>query len=170
MISIDGLVWDIPCDISRVSEMRSSNISGALLDRSYFNDVLGTYLKYDVTLACPPGMPRKYATIYELLTTPRAEHQFVLPYNNNTITVVGRVTAVSDVYVRLPGGAVYWKGTKFTIEANQPSKMLTLYEAETYGGIPIVPEVDSVEVGDLYQYTADGWVMVTYGDADARRY
>ena len=38
--SIDGLEWNVPCQIERTSEMTPSEISGMLLDKSYFNDVV----------------------------------------------------------------------------------------------------------------------------------
>jgi hypothetical protein len=38
MFVLDGMSWDIPCDIERIAEMKASEISGMLLDKSYFND------------------------------------------------------------------------------------------------------------------------------------
>lgn len=68
MITIDGYQWPVPCDIEREAEMTPSEISGMMLDKTYFNDVLGTYMRYDVSLAVPPKLEREYDEIYETLT------------------------------------------------------------------------------------------------------
>lgn len=169
MFTIDGLTWDVPCEITRAAEITASDISGMLLDRSYFNDVLGTFMRYDVSLSAAFLKSARYAQIYEALTDPRDGHSFVLPYNNGTIEITGRVERVTDVYVLLPGGASYWKETRFAILANHPSKTLSLAQAVHRGRAPL-PEITSVYVGDNYTYTEDGWMQMNYGDGDATSY
>ena len=44
MLTIDGVVYDVKVDVRRTAEMTASDISGLMMDKSYFNDVLGTYL------------------------------------------------------------------------------------------------------------------------------
>ena len=36
--SIDGLEWQYPCQITREAKLTASDISGMMLDKSYFND------------------------------------------------------------------------------------------------------------------------------------
>ena len=165
MFTIDGITWDYPCSIERVAEMTPSEISGMLLDKSYFNDVIGTYMQYTIRMAVPLDNRDKYETIYEALTEPVEGHTFVLPYNYSTITIVGRVESISDVYVRLPNGGAYWKGIQFTVVANSPSKEMGLTETITRGRSPM-PDSATVEVGDVYERTANGWVKRNYADAD----
>ena len=62
--SIDGNAWNYPCTIQRVAEVTPSDISGMLLDKQYFNDVLGTWMKYTVTIAVPKDREEDYTTIY----------------------------------------------------------------------------------------------------------
>lgn len=165
--TIDGLRWDVPCKIERVAEVKPSEISGMLLDRSYFNDVLGTWLKYTVSIAVPAGMERTYVNLYEQLTEPVDGHLFVLPYNMGTISVTGRIDVVKDQYVRKPSG--HWRGTTFTITANHPMKYNTLGEAITMG-LAALPEAGSVQVGQMYTYTNNGWSLTEYDDADLKAY
>ena len=166
MFSIDGLTWDIPCDIERTAEISASEISGLMLDKSYFNDVLGTYMKYTIKLAVPVNMKDEYVQIYEAITNPADGHTFVLPYNDSTITITARVESISDVYVRLANGGVYWKGIRFSIIANHPSKAMTLGQMVVAGRAPL-PNVADPQIGDSYTYTASGWVpSVQYEDAD----
>ena len=94
MFSIDRYSWPWPCDVERVSEMKPSKISGLMLDKNYFNDVLGTYMSYTVSIAVPPERRDEYTPLYECLTDPSDGHVFTLPYNQGTI---------QDVVVRQRG-------------------------------------------------------------------
>ncbi len=168
MFTIDGLTWDIPCDIDRVMEVRPSDISGLLMDKTWFNDVLGTYLRYSVTLAANPDDMTAYYQIMETLNAPVDGHAFVLPYNESTIQITARVENVRDVYVMLPGGATYWKGTKFDVIANGPTKEQALGEVIARGMSPL-PDVSGPREGDIYIYTNGAWTPYTapsYADAD----
>lgn len=170
MLTIDGIVWPIPCKITRTAEIKPSEISGLMLDKSYFNDVIGTYMSYTVAIAVPMNMRDDYATIYEKLTDPDDGHTFVLPYNGVTVTITGRVESVQDEYVRLPGGGVYWRGTQFTVIANHPTKHYSLGQA-LIRGRKAMPEVSSPQEGDTWSYTNGAWVKTaSYEDADVIYY
>lgn len=123
---IDSIRYNMVCSIEREAEIRSSNISGQLLDRNYFNDVMGTYMQYTISMAIPAGQEDAYAELFEILSDPKASHTFDLPYNQGRITIVGRVQTVSDRYYREENGVHLWRGTQFTIIANEPSKVNTL--------------------------------------------
>ena len=163
MFYIDGIECDVICEIERVTEVRSSEISGTMLDGSYFNDVVGSFLQYNVTIKVPLNQMDKYATIYELLTEPVDGHQFILPYNQGTIEITARVENVSDKYSRLPGGRKYWRDTSFSIIANHPSKQISLGEAISRGRTPL-PEITDPEEGDTYTYHNGAWVVVPNAD------
>ena len=160
MITIDGYEWDVPCDIEREAEMTPSEISGLMLDRSYFNDVLGTYMRYDVTLAVPPSREADYATLYETLTDPVDAHMFVLPYNQTTLNLTARVENVQDVLVYTTTRRQLWKGIKFTVIANHPTKSMSLGKVIDRGKSPL-PEVIGLPIGTLYVLTENGWVDAT---------
>lgn len=165
MFSIDGITWDVPCTIERTAEVTPSEISGLLLNKRYFNDVLGTYMKYKVRIAVPIGYMERYADIYETLTQPVDGHTFVLPYNEDEIEITGRVQVISDRWVKMPNDTSHWRDTTFTVIANHPSKEVTLGQAISTG---ITPEPSGVEaeIGDLFEYTATGWVQRFYTNAD----
>lgn len=165
MFSIDGLTWPYPCDIERVSEVRSSSISGDLLTGEYFNDVMGTYLQYTVSVAVPLTDRDQYELFYEALNDPVDGHAFVFPYGQGTISITARVDSVSDTFVRLPNGGKYWKGTRFTVTTNHPVKQETLSGVMARGRSPL-PEASEVQTGDIYTYTSTGWVLTNYTDAD----
>lgn len=169
MITIDGVVWSVPCDITREAEVRPSEISGLMLDRSWFNDVIGTYMSYTVSIAVPVTLRDLYEQIYEILTGPVDGHAFMLPYNNGQIAVTGRVQGVKDELVRFPGDVNHWKGIVFTIISNAPTKYYTLGELLARGRSPL-PEIAAVQEGDIYTYTSTGWVKTNYADADSRYY
>ena len=142
--------------------MTASDISGMLLDKSYFNDVIGTYMRYDVKVAVPFGMESEWNSMYETITQPIDGHQFVLPYANGVVTVTGRVQDIKDVYVRLQDNKLHWRGISFSIIANHPTKQYTLSEILTIGAAPL-PDASDVNVGDVYEYTANGWETIADG-------
>lgn len=165
MITVDRINYDFKCQIARMMEIRASEISGQMLDRSYFADIEGTYMNYEVTLEYPPRDQNSYESFLSLLNAPTGSHTFILPYDRSEITIVGRVEQISDNYVRLPGGKVFWKGTSFSILSNHPTKSLTLGEAIT-AGMSQPPESGAAQIGDTYTYTDSGWIPTNYIDAD----
>lgn len=169
MFSIDGIVWPYPCTIERKAEMKPSDISGELLDKTYFNDVLGTYMSYSVRIAVPLTDRDTYTQIYEAITAPVDGHSFVFPYNNGSVTITARVQDIADTYTDLHGDGVYWKGIQFTAVANHPTKEVTLAGVIERGRAPI-PDVAAPAIGDLYEYTEDGWEFREFTDADAVYY
>ena len=169
MFTIDGITWPVPCQIECVSEVRPSQISGLLLDKSWFNDVVGTYLSYTVALAIPMNLREQYGQLYETLTDPVDGHVFTLPYDQGDLTVTGRVRDVSDQYVRLSGGEVVWKGPRFTIVSNHPSKQMSLGETLARGRAPL-PDIAAAHPGDIYTYTPTGWQKTPYSNADTIYY
>lgn len=170
MFTIDGVQYNVECSIERKSEIKTSDISGMLLDGHIFNDVLGTYYSYEVRLTMPLRNKGRYGNLIEQLTEPVEGHTFVLPYNNDTLQLTGIVVDPEDVWVRLPSGYTYWDGLRFTINANGPTKALTLGEAISRGLTPL-PDVYDPQIGDTYTFTADGWEAASsYPDADTTAY
>ena len=163
--SVDGVEWEYPCTIQRVAEVQASDISGLMLNKTYFNDVIGTYLKYTVSIAVPKGHENDYTTIYELLSAPVNYHTFVLPYNEGDITINGRMQVISDQYVRLPNDKQTWRKTTFEIISNTPSKTASGATIQNYGLTPY-PDAPNVTVGDFYEYTSGGWIQRDYSDGD----
>lgn len=165
MIQIDGLRWDVPCQIKRTAEITASEISGLLLDKSYFNDVLGTWMRYEITLAVPMDRVGDFTALYEVLCQPVDGHVFVLPYNEESIQVTGRVENISDTWYRLGGGGSYWEGCSFTLIGNAPTKTMTLNQVITRGRTPL-PDVADVAIGTTYTFTENGWQRMEYADGD----
>lgn len=155
MFTIDGVQWDLPCDIKRKADMRASDISGLMLDGSYFNDVLGTYMDYDVKIVVPIGTEERYNDLYEVLTKPVDGHSFILPYGNSIVSITGRVESVSDLYTKV-GNKTHWRGIAFSVKSNYPTKTSDLGEVLTVGLAPR-PDVLSPTVGMAYVYTSTGW-------------
>ena len=124
-IIVDGFSYGVACSIKRQAEIKSSDVSGMLLDKTYHNDVIATYMQYTIDIAVPRGKEMQYASLYEVLTNPVASHNFVLPYNQGTIQFNGRVEVVSDEYYREINDVTVWHKTSFVVTANEPSKVPT---------------------------------------------
>ena len=122
MFSVDGVEYNVFCDITREAEIKASSCSGMLLNKRYFNDPLATYLKYTINMVVPVSEMAAYAELYDILIDPVAEHRFVLPYNNTFIGFDARVETVSDRYYK-KGGTAVWRGTQFTVIVNDPVRL-----------------------------------------------
>ena len=86
MFTIDGITYNVFCDIERQVEIKGSDLSGMLLNKQNYKDVLGSYIQYTISMAIPVTEMANYAELYEKLTDPVATHQITMPYNNTTIT------------------------------------------------------------------------------------
>ena len=160
VFTIDNVEYNVMCSIEREAEIKASDISGMLMDGTIFWDILGTYMTYDVKLTMPLRNKARYAMLIDQLTEPVDGHTFVLPYDDGEIELTGKVDAPADVWEELPSGYTFWKGLKFTITANHPSREMSL-EDVINRGLPTIPDVSEPEIGDTYTYTADGWEKVT---------
>lgn len=163
--TIDGIPFMGLCEIGRTTTIAASEISGLMMDKSYFNDVYGSYLSYSISIRLPVYDKGAYDTIYEMLTDPVDAHSFIFDYGQDHITITGRVEDVSDKLVRTRGNAKYWDALAVTVIANHPSKQMSLGEVVTRGRSPLPSEAGAV-IGDLYEYTASGWERRYYMDAD----
>lgn len=168
-LTIDGIEYDVKCKIVREAHVKSSDISGEMLDKTFFNDVLGTYMQYDVEFEYPLYNQGKYAKLYQVLTEPIDGHVFILPYNQGTIQLTARVEVVRDEYEEMESGRKYWGIPAFSIIANHPTRTITLNQMITRG-ITAAPAEAVADDGDAYVYngTTNDWDLLT--DADDTAY
>lgn len=169
LLVIDGLSFDVKVEVRRTARIESSEISGDMLDLSYFNDVKGTFYDYDVTLKYPLYDRDKYTSLYEALTAPVDGHRFILPYNHSTVDVTARVESVPDQWVERDNGRTFWQALQFTARANHPTRVNTLGEAITRGRTPL-PDIASATIGDTYTMTVNGWQRTEFEDGDSIYY
>lgn len=165
--SIDEFSWDVPCKVEREAEMTASDLSGMLLDRTYFNDVLGTYMKYTVGIAIPKGMENDYHDLYDILTDPKGYHTCILPYNSAYIEVTGKIDSVSDVYVRLPQNKRIWRKIEFDVISCTPTKKYSQDELIKMGTMPL-PDEEEFEEGAAFMFSESEWTELA--DADDSYY
>lgn len=125
MFTIDGITYNVFCDIERQVEIKGSDLSGMLLNKRNFKDVLGSYIQYTVSMAIPVTEMAAYAELYEKLTDPVATHQITMPYNNTMITFDGTIETVSDRYFNKSNDISkgVWRGTQFTAIGATPIKL-----------------------------------------------
>lgn len=116
---IDGLAWVTGCKEMRVMLITESDASGMMLDGTYLSDPLGTWIQYDVTMACPFGKEDLYNTIHDLLSKPVKEHTFRFPYRDSSVTFKGRVTSGPRDNLFQVQGNNYWEGCSFTVVSNK---------------------------------------------------
>jgi hypothetical protein len=166
MFTIDGVTWPYRCSVERAAEVKSSEISGFLLNGNYFNDVIGTYMQYSIKLAIPITDIDRGNALYEILTEPVDGHTFVFPYGGSTVQITGRLDGAPEDVYRMVGNKPYWAGLSFTVTANNPSKSMSLGQVIQRGMTPL-PDVTSPEVGTVYTWTGTGWSASGLPDGDA---
>lgn len=171
MFYIDSTQWPYPIDVTRNPDLRASDVSGQMLDGTYYNDVLGTFMNYTVRMAVPLNQRQLYNTIYGKLLDPVDAHEFILPDSaGGHITFTGYVSGLSDVYVRMPDGTPYWRGIQFNITANTPRKKRTINQA-IQSGRTIFPDIAEHNEGDTWVWTNGRWELsVHYDNADEKHY
>lgn len=167
--SVDGLEWNIPCQIKRVAEVAQSSISGLMMNKTYFNDVIGTYLKYDVAIAVPRGYEEEYSRLYEVLTDPEPYHDFTMPYNEQTVTFRGRVESMTDEWSYTDSNGNWWKGIRFTAIGSVPQKVKDGSTIVNYGLTPF-PDEESAVVGTYWYLASTGWEELDIEDGDDTYY
>lgn len=159
MFSVDGMEFNMPCSIERKANLTASEVSGMLLDKTYMNDIIGTFMQYTVKIAIPRGQEGAYSVLYDILSDPVDGHVWTFPYNQDVVEITGRVDTISDNYYKEENGVNVWRGTSFTVTANHPTKEMTLDEILERGLTP-APSVNSPQSGDTYIFGNNGWTMV----------
>ncbi len=161
--NIDGAEYPVVCEVKRTSKIKATDISGFMMDGRYFNDVMGTYLVFNVVLGIPFWAKDCYDTLYEALNDPVDGHMVEMPYNKSSITINARIEQVDDSPIR---GSKYWKDISFQVISNAPTKQMGLEEVISRGHSPL-PELDNGEDGDCWIYSrGSGWVHEHYDNAD----
>lgn len=123
--TVDGNTYDLVYGVSRQINKRSTDLSGYMMDGSYNSDVIGTYVQYDVTMAVPSGNEAEYAALF-LVLEDKNNHEFVMPFGQGTKTFSGRVTGLSDTFVKAQGNTQIWRAIKFTVTSNEAEDGSTL--------------------------------------------
>lgn len=127
-IIVDGNEYDMVASVKRTAKITQSDASGMMLDKHYHNDIIATYFEYDVDLVVPVGKEYEYTVLYNILTSPVSEHDFILPYNQGWLKLKARVEQVKDEYykdeIRTDGQdpVRVWRKTSFSIIATEPSR------------------------------------------------
>lgn len=160
MFTVDSVQWQYPVDVIRNADIRSSDVSGTMMNGRYYNDVIGTYMSFTVKIAVPINMISRYYLLYGVLVNPKPYHTFLLPYNESEIEINGRIENVSDIYVRMNNGTQYWKGIQFTVVSNVPSFTIQGTDVISWGLSPI-PSSTNASEGDTMVYHNGAWVSST---------
>lgn len=99
-----------------------SDISGSLLNKTYFSDVEGTWLTYEVRIPVKWGEEAAYDALYEVLTNAVGEHSFIMPYAQGTVSFTGRIKQIKDKPYKGCNGSTYWLADTFQFISNTPYK------------------------------------------------
>ena len=117
LITIDGINFDVGIvKITRKARIDKKEL-GTTLDGKMHYQGLGTYYDYTVTFNTKKCNVEEYDALYEVLTSPQAEHTVTLPYGQESITGTYSITASNDSIVSNFTSFRRWSSLQVTFEA-----------------------------------------------------
>lgn len=127
-ITVNGTHYDVlihyPSVVRSITMLSGSN-AGRMIDKSMFNDVVGSSLAYSFTISPDPSDRTDYDALLEVLTNPQNSVSITgLPYGQSTISLVCKVTNIRDEYDGMIGSVRRWKGMQVSVENVIPYKTI----------------------------------------------
>lgn len=117
LITIDGESFDVGIiKITRKARLDKKEL-GTTLDGRLHYQGLGTYYDYTVTFSTRRCNVEEYDRLYEVLTSPVAEHECILPYGQGTINGTYSISASNDSIVSNFTSFRRWSSLQVTFEA-----------------------------------------------------
>lgn len=100
-----------------------SSQSETLVNGKREYDVIGTYIEYTVTVDTSYATEEEYDELFEIISSPTAEHQFEFPYGQKHLTFTGHVESGGDtLYTKRNYGLSGWGDLSFTVTATEPQR------------------------------------------------
>lgn len=117
LVTIDGTSYDVGIiKITRKARIDKKQIGVTLNGTTHYN-ALGTYYDYQVDFATRKCNVQEYDALYEVLTSPVAEHEVTLPYGQDSITGKYSVSVANDSIISNFNNFRRWSSLSVTFEA-----------------------------------------------------
>ncbi len=123
LITIDGESFDVGIiKITRKARVDKKEL-GTTLDGKLHYQSLGTYYDYVVTFNTRRYNVSEYDRLYEVLTSPEAEHDVTLPYGQGSISGKYSISTSNDSIVSNFTSFRRWSSLQVTFEALEYNKV-----------------------------------------------
>lgn len=122
-ISIDGETFNVGIvKVTRKPRKETVDI-GTTYNGTKHKRAIGTYFDYDVEINTKKCNVAEYDRLYEAITNPVSEHTVVLPYGQDTITILCDITVGNDYVVQDFNTFRRWSSLIITFNALELSKV-----------------------------------------------
>ena len=99
--------------------------AGRVMTGAMVRDIIGTFYNYAFTIDPKSASPLTYDAFYQVITSPVASHEVVVPYGQGTLTFDAYITTGDDELVLIGDDANRWKNLSFNVIAMAPQRTPT---------------------------------------------
>lgn len=104
IFTVDGVEYDVDVvKLSRKAKVTDTANSGRTLDGVMHRDIIGTYYNYTLEILAKEGKYQDYDKLFDVVSAPQDSHDFVTPYNQETLFFKAYVTSAEDSMIRRNG-------------------------------------------------------------------
>ncbi len=117
---IDGQTFNVGIiNVERKTRIEKEN-KGTTLDGKVHYEVLGTYIDYIITISSRRTALSEYDRLYQLISSPIAEHTITVPYNQSNITINANITVGNSSVIQDFNNYRMWGEIKISCESIEP--------------------------------------------------
>lgn len=128
-LTVDGKEYKnihIVPPIKRSFQILDGENAGRLaLSGRMVRDIVGTFYNFSMTVNKDKSNLAEYDELYEVLSSPVASHEIVVPYGQGTITFDAYVTNGSDELTRIDDNGNNWTALQINFIAMNPERLPT---------------------------------------------
>lgn len=127
-IKIDGVTYNgiRVLSVKRNFSVTDGDNAGRLATSGRMvRDIIGTFYNYAFTIDPKSASPLTYDAFYQVITSPVASHEVVVPYGQGTLTFDAYITTGDDELVLIGDDANRWKNLSFNVLAMAPQRTPT---------------------------------------------
>lgn len=121
VFSVDGKYYDVWIySLTRKATVLDSDQSGRTIDGGMHRFIIGTYYNYSLEIGVKSASD--YDELYELITSPVASHDLVIPYGQSVLSFKAYVTEAEDNLIAYKKPNNRWGGLTIEFTAMKPHR------------------------------------------------
>lgn len=122
VFTLDGIEFNVNVTkLERSFAVTDTDNSGRTLDGSMHRDIIGTYYNYNMALETKNLDLARYDQLYEMLSSPVASHNLIVPYAQQNLEFQAYVTSGTDS-LKMRGNKNLWSGLAINFIAMEPQR------------------------------------------------
>lgn len=123
VFTIDGVPYNVAVTkFERTFAVTDTDKAGRSINGNMIRDIIGTFYNYSMSIDSRNVSQGEYNSLYQILSAPVDSHNFVFPYNGETISFKGYVTNGKDTLKTMKEGKNKWTGLEINIISMEPQR------------------------------------------------